>query len=152
MTPQSKRRLFAAVAILLAAAALGVISMGNLGENLVYYWSPTELVANADKARGATVRLGGQVQPGSLDWDRENGTASFVVTDGTTEVPVVCTRNPPQMFREGIGVVVEGQIGADGVFQSDRVMVKHSNEYRAPGDGESPEELYSKLPKTVEGS
>ena len=42
--------------------------------------------------------------------------------------------NPPQMFREGIGVVVEGQLAADGTFESDRVMVKHGNEYEAGED------------------
>jgi cytochrome c-type biogenesis protein CcmE len=151
MTPQLQRRIFAVGAIAIAAVALGVVSMGNLGENLVYYWSPTELHANADKALGATVRLGGQVQTGSLNWDRKARHATFTVTDGASEVPVVCSSNPPQMFREGIGVVVEGTLQADGVFTSDRVMVKHSNEYRAPGDGETPEDIYGELNRTFEG-
>ena len=45
-----------------------------------------------------------------------------------------CTSVPPQMFREGIGVVVEGTVAKDGVFESHRLMVSHGNEYRAPGD------------------
>jgi cytochrome c-type biogenesis protein CcmE len=52
------------------------------------------------------------------------------------------------MFREGIGVVVEGEYGHDGVFRTDRVMIKHSNEYRAPEPGEAPSEMFSTL---VEG-
>ena len=59
---------------------------------------------------------------------------SFTVTDGKKSFPVRCTSVPPQMFREGIGVVVEGTVAPDGVFESHRLMVSHGNEYRAPDD------------------
>jgi len=128
-----KRRLFAVAALSVAGGALWWISSGDLGENLVYYWSPTELMEK--DAKGATIRLGGMVQPGTLEWDREAQTARFVVSDGRTQVPVHCKGNPPQMFREGIGVVVEGELDGAGIFTTERVMVKHSNEYQAPEDG-----------------
>ena len=131
MTAAWQRRLFALVALGIAGGALAWVSMSDLGENLVYYWSPTELM-KAPNAQQATVRLGGMVVPGSVDWDRDKAHVSFRVTDGTTEVAVDVDGNPPQMFKEGIGVVVEGRLGGDGVFASDRVMVKHSNEYQAP--------------------
>lgn len=134
MTSAAQRRLAAVAALTVAALALGYVAMGDLGDDLVYYWTPTELISTAN-AREATVRLGGMVKPGTLDWDREAQTARFVLTDGKEEVAVQCTGNPPQMFREGIGAVVEGKLGPDGVFRTDRVMVKHSNEYQAP-DGE----------------
>ncbi len=130
MTEAVKRRLFGVAALTVAGAALLWVSMSDMGEDLVYYWTPTELIAAAN-AQEATVRLGGMVKPGSLDWDRENQRASFVITDGEAEVPIECRGNPPQMFREGIGAVVEGKLGGDGVFRTDRVMVKHSNEYEA---------------------
>lgn len=152
MSPAMTRRILAVVALLVAGIALGVVSMSDMGENLVYYWSPSELEQNKGKAVGATVRLGGMVQPGSLDWDKKAQHATFTVTDGVAEVSVECTRNPPQMFREGIGVVVEGQLGSDGVFQSDRVMVKHSNEYKAPEEGERPEDIYKTLVAEDEAS
>ena len=135
MTEAWKRRIFAIVAILIAMGALGFIAMGDLGEDLVYYWSPTELMA-APNAENATVRLGGMVVPGSVEWDKEVGHALFSITDGDVTVRVNCDGNPPQMFREGIGVVVEGRLHADGVFHTSRVMVKHSNEYEAPEEGE----------------
>lgn len=133
MTEATSRRLFAVGALLIAGSALGYVAMGDLGEELVYYWSPTEL-AEAPNAKGATVRLGGMVVPGSVDWDRESAHVSFQVTDGTTTVDVDVDGNPPQMFREGIGVVVEGTLAGDGTFESNRVMVKHSNEYQAGED------------------
>ena len=60
----------------------------------------------------------------------------FDVTDRKTTVHVKASGIPPQMFREGIGVVVEGTMVRPGYFQSDRLMVSHNNEYRAPKDGE----------------
>ncbi len=138
MTEAMKRRIFALVALTVAAVALGVISFSNMGEDLVYYWSPTELLAR-DDAEGYVVRLGGQVEPGTIDWDKDAQTVAFSVSDGQTSLPVFSTGNPPQMFREGIGVVVEGELGSDGVFHTEKVMVKHSNEYQAPEDGEKPE-------------
>lgn len=136
------------LALALAGGSLWFIStgMGGLSEDLVYYWSPSELMDAGDKAYSATVRLGGQVEPGSVNWDPESQKLSFRMTDGTTTVAVSSTGAPPQMFREGIGVVVEGQYEADGVFHTDRVMVKHNNEYRAPEDGQHPpHEVYETL-------
>ena len=60
----------------------------------------------------------------------------FDVTDRKTTVHVKSTGTPPQMFREGIGVVVEGTMVRGGYFQSDRLMVSHNNEYRAPKEGQ----------------
>ena len=126
--------LFGALAV--AGVAFAILAFGNIGENLVYYWSPTEMVAAKEKAIGATIRLGGLVEPGSLA--PEGQTLRFRVTDGTTTVPVTTTEVPPQMFREGIGVVVEGTVDGAGQFTSRRMMVKHDNEYRAPEEGSKP--------------
>jgi len=134
MTNAMQKRLFGVGAVFVAMAALAWISMSDMGENLVYYWSPSELMT-AENAHDATVRLGGMVVPGTLVHDTTNAHISFDVTDGGTTVHVESEGNPPQMFREGIGVVVEGKLGADDNFTADKVMVKHSNEYEAP-DGE----------------
>ena len=144
MTEAMKRRLFGLCALGIAGSALAWVSLGDLGDDLVYYWSPTELLAHQN-ATNATVRLGGLVQEGSLNWDAQAQEVAFHITDGEGTVPVHCTANPPQMFREGIGVVVEGQLHSDGIFHTERIMVKHSNEYRAPGDGIDPKSVYKSL-------
>jgi cytochrome c-type biogenesis protein CcmE len=131
-----KNKIGAFVALLVAGGALAFLAVGDLGENLVYYWSPTEMMAQKEKAVGATIRLGGMVEPGSLQ--PEGTTLKFKVTDGGATVPVVSSGVPPQMFREGIGVVVEGTLASDGTFKCSRMMVKHDNEYRAPHEGEKP--------------
>jgi cytochrome c-type biogenesis protein CcmE len=145
------KRMFLGLAILAAFGSLAFISVSDLGDDLVYYWSPTELTA-ASNAKDATVRLGGMVAAGSYKWDQNAQTVEFDVTDFKSTVHVVNTGNPPQMFREGIGVVVEGKLGADGNFHSDKLMVSHGNEYKAPEHGENPQDLYRNLPKTLEGT
>lgn len=146
MSATRQNRLFLLGALAVAGSALAFVAYGNIGESLVYFWGPKELVAAGDKGIGATVRLGGVVKAGSVDWQQANQSLDFVVEDGVAEVRVHATSAPPQMFREGIGVVVEGTMGRDGVFSSDRVLVKHSNEYKAPVEGTDPMTLY----KTVE--
>ncbi len=147
MTPSTQRRIFLAVSLLVAGSALTVIAGGGIGENLVYFWTPAELHQNSDKAVGATIRLGGVVQANSVDWKMEEQHLSFTVgeaaVDEATPVRVTARGAPPQMFREGIGVVVEGTMLDEGVFQADKVMVKHSNEYRAPTEGTDPQTLYA---------
>ena len=137
-----QRRIALVASLLVAGAALAFVSFGNIGENLVYYWNPTQLVEAGDRSIGATIRLGGVVKGGTVDWQPDEEALAFVVSDGTEEVSVECSGAPPQMFREGIGVVVEGTMTQGGVFKSSRLMVKHSNEYKAPQEGASVEDLY----------
>jgi cytochrome c-type biogenesis protein CcmE len=132
-----RRQLFIALAVLIAVATLAYLASGGIGENLVYYWSPSELRDAGSDAVGASIRLGGLVAPGSIDRGSDGLTLRFAVTDGQTEVPVNASAVPPAMFREGIGVVVEGTMREDGTFETRRLMVKHDNEYRAPTEGET---------------
>lgn len=141
-----QRRMFLVGALAVAGAALGTIAYGNLGENLVYYWLPSDLRAAGDKAYGPTIRLGGVVVEGSVDWDADANELRFEVKDKEHAIACLNRGAPPQMFREGIGVVVEGTMQQSGVFESDRLLVKHSEEYKAAEDGVPLEELY----KTVE--
>lgn len=148
MTPAAKRRWIAVAALAVAGGALGLIAWGGIEENLVYYWDVEQLLANSDKAKGATVRLGGVVKTSSVQFDNKTLALHFDVgvapEPGGATVRVNATGSPPQMFREGIGVVVEGQYDGQ-VFAADRVLVKHSNEYRAPEHGERPQDLYGTL-------
>jgi cytochrome c-type biogenesis protein CcmE len=143
MTTEARNRLVAIGAIFVAAGALAWIAFGNIGENLVYYWKPSEMLAQGPKAYGATIRLGGVVVPGSIVWNPAHTELTFDVADThlptSPKVKVEAKETPPQMFREGIGVVVEGTFAADQVFRTSRLMVNHSNEYRAPHDGGMPE-------------
>lgn len=126
-----RRRIVLVLSLAVAAGVLGFIALGGIGENLVYYWSPTELIEAGDRAVGASIRLGGLVAPGSIAYG-DGSELVFEVTDGTNVVEVRSKAVPPAMFREGIGVVVEGSMGPDNTFQTQRLMIKHDNEYRPP--------------------
>jgi cytochrome c-type biogenesis protein CcmE len=136
-TRNPSRKPLAIGAIVIMVAAFGYLAYGGVEDNLVYFLTPSELVAKGDKAIDRPVRLGGQVVPGSVQWNADALDLRFRVTDGSKEVLVHSTGAPPQMFRAGIGVVVEGKHGRSGVFESHSLMVKHSNEYRAPTPGDS---------------
>jgi cytochrome c-type biogenesis protein CcmE len=129
-----KTRLFMIGALVVAGIAFSVIAASGINNNLVYYWTPTDLRANGDKAYGASIRLGGMVAPGSIV-KHGGSNVEFVVHDGVNRIPVKTSTVPPQMFRENIGVVVEGTMNRAGYFQSSRLMVSHNNEYKAPEKG-----------------
>jgi cytochrome c-type biogenesis protein CcmE len=141
MTDAMKKRLFGVGAVTVALAALGMIAYGGLGDDIVYYYSPSQL-ADKDNVMDNTVRLGGMVVAGSYKWDQDSQILEFDLSDTKTTVHVVNKGNPPQMFREGIGAVVEGKLQADGTFFSQKVMVKHDNQYQAP-DGQEVDGVFA---------
>jgi cytochrome c-type biogenesis protein CcmE len=138
-------QLVAVGALAAALGAFGYLVYGGIGDNLVYFLSPKELIAKGTSAYDVPVRLGGQVVPGSVQWNADRLELLFRVTDGAEQVSVRSKGAPPQMFRDGMGVIVEGRYRRGGEFESHNLMVKHSNEYRAPKPGEQPHELYKTL-------
>ena len=121
------------------AAVVGWLAFSSVGNALVYYRTPTELLAMADPI-GQVVRLGGVVKAGSVEGPATD--LSFVLTDGESEVRVHSTVAPTRSFREDSGAVVEGALNADGVFEATQVIVKHDENYVAPSDGAQPEDRY----------
>jgi cytochrome c-type biogenesis protein CcmE len=148
--PPRKTKWFAVGALLAAGAAFAVITVGGIGKNLVYYWGPTELKTAGDKATGATIRLGGLVAEGSIRRGEGVSNLEFDVIDrqGCT-VHVKASGVAPQLFRERIGVVVEGTMTRAGYFQGNRLLVSHSNEYRVPGEGQKAD--IKSLMRTTQG-
>jgi cytochrome c-type biogenesis protein CcmE len=122
---------------LIIAAVLGFLIYQGISNNLVYYITPSELLAKGAAADGESLRLGGQVRPGSVRWSAPSHTLRFVLQDPKAAVSVISHGLPPEMFRPGIGVVVEGTFTAD-VFKATMLMIKHSATYRAPKPGQTP--------------
>jgi cytochrome c-type biogenesis protein CcmE len=149
MKASLKGPLMALGALAVAGIALAVIALGNLGQNLVYYWSPRDMVAQGEKAFGPTIRLGGLVVPGSIQWNPAHTGLNFKVADSekpdAITVDVLCDQVPPQMFREKVGVVVEGTYDASKVFKTSRLMVNHSNEYKPPKSEQEFKEMMQKM-------
>jgi cytochrome c-type biogenesis protein CcmE len=147
MTGGLSRKKFLIGGIAIIVAAFAYLLYGGINQNVVYFLTPHELLAKGTRAVDVPVRLGGQVKPGSVKWNDSTLDLHFMITDGTTEVAVASHGAPPQMFRDGMGVVVEGRYLQNGVFNSTSLMVKHSNEYRPPKPGESPEKAAKTLIK-----
>jgi cytochrome c-type biogenesis protein CcmE len=138
--PPRRRRWGLLLAVALVALAIGWIAFSGIGNALVYYVTPTELLSRGDP-HGQTVRLGGQVKAGSIE--RGSDQLTFVLTDGTTEIIVIASGGalPTSSFREGSGAVVEGQLNAGGIFEAQQVIVKHDENYVAPSEGTLPSQV-----------
>ena len=145
---QGRRRSALVVGVVIIVAAFGFLLYGGIDKNVVFFLTPNELLSRGTAAYDVPVRLGGLVQPGSVKWDADKLDLRFVVMDsGGQSVNVHSSGAPPQMFRDGMGVVVEGRYHRSGVFESTNLMVKHSNEYRKPEHGERPQQMYKSLVK-----
>lgn len=139
------RKVIGAFGAILVLGGFGFLIWGGLGSNLVYFLTPSELLARGEAAYDTPVRLGGQVVPGSIDWNAEALDLRFRVTDGTDTLLVQSSGAPPAMFKDTMGVVVEGSYERAGVFRSTNLLVQHSNEYKAPPEGHRPVDTYETL-------
>ena len=128
MKPRHKRIAWIAggVAALGIAAAL-VLTAFN--KNLVFFFTPSQVAAN-EAPVGRTFRIGGMVVPGSLK--RDGVQVRFAVTDTAKTMQVVYAGQLPDLFKEGKGVVAQGQLGPDGVFTAREVLAKHDENYMPP--------------------
>lgn len=125
-------------ALALLAVVIGYLVWDNLSDNVIYYLTPSEAVERrADYPSGERFRLGGLVEEEGITVT--GGGVRFLVGDGATSVAVLYAGTPPQLFREGVGVVVEGAWEGDR-FHSDVLMIHHDEQYRAP-DGEGAYEI-----------
>jgi len=120
------------VAALGLAAVLAGFLVANIGDDLVYYRTPSEVLDDPARIGAGRFRLGGQVVPGTVV--DEGNIVQFAVTDGHATLAVAHEGTPQQLFREGIGVVVEGTW--DGTtFHSDSMIIKHDEQYRTEDGG-----------------
>ena len=129
MKSRTQRKLFM-VLVLAGITLAGFLTYRALQENLLYFFSPSQVAAGEAPKR--TFRLGGMVLAGSIK--REPGTlnVSFVVTDNVQSVPVRYNRVLPDLFKEGAGAVVVGRMGDNGEFMADEVIAKHDEKYMPP--------------------
>ena len=110
-------------------AILGVIVYQSF-ESTVFFHTPAEILAEPSNFEGKTIRIGALVVPDSTHWDAEKVLLTFKVTEDNQHfIPIVYEGIKPDMYREGQGVVVEGRLDGEGVFQANNLLVKHSEEY-----------------------
>jgi cytochrome c-type biogenesis protein CcmE len=115
--------------VILAGAATLVLTAFQ--QNLVFFFTPSQVAAN-EAPIGKPFRIGGLVEAGSLKRGGDGLTVQFMVTDTAKSVAVKYTGILPDLFREGKGVVAQGRLGPDGVFQATEVLAKHDENYMPP--------------------
>ncbi len=120
-------------------AALGIAAalvLSAFQQNLVFFFSPTQVVAK-QAPLNKTFRVGGLVESGTLKRDNDGLTVRFIVTDTAKSIPVIYKGILPDLFKEGKGCVAQGHIGSDGVFYADQVLAKHDENYMPPQAGQA---------------
>ena len=116
---------------LLALAGAAALVLNAFQSNLVFFFTPSQVIAN-EAPQSRAFRIGGLVEPGSLKRDPNSLTVRFRVTDTAQTIPVTYTGLLPDLFKEGKGVVAQGTLGADGAFHATEVLAKHDENYMPP--------------------
>ena len=127
MTRKGRRLTLIASALAVIGVAIG-LALFAFRDGVVFFVTPSELATKTAQMRpDARMRIGGLVQPGSV-LKSDDRHVSFAITDNRTEVKVTYAGLRPDLFREGQGVVAEGQL-VNGVFRADSVLAKHDENY-----------------------
>jgi cytochrome c-type biogenesis protein CcmE len=125
-----QRLILAGIVVLLLGGASALV-MTALQDSVAFFATPTD-VATGKVAADRRFRIGGLVVPGSIEQVGEGGEVHFTVTDQANEVRVTYTGILPDLFREGQGIVAQGQIRPDGLFAASEVLAKHDENYMPP--------------------
>ncbi|QCB45701.1 cytochrome c maturation protein CcmE [Hydrogenophaga sp. PAMC20947] len=132
MKTRHKRLVIALGAFAVLGTAVALV-LNAFNSNLVFFYSPTQIAAH-EAPSGRTFRLGGLVEAGTVK--RDGVTVSFTVTDTAKTIPVVYQGILPDLFKEGKGVVAQGQLH-NGVFEAKEVLAKHDENYMPPEAAEA---------------
>ena len=120
-----------AIASVLITFAIAIV-LNVFNDNLVFFYSPSEILERNFDEESRQIRLGGMVVPDSVQRRSTDTTVSFQVTDNRNTIKVTYTGILPDLFREGKGVVVQGRFAENQMFVADQVLAKHDENYMPP--------------------
>ncbi len=129
---RKQRRLYIVGGFMLIFATAAALVLMAFEENIVFFYSPTELARKLEQQPippERRLRIGGLVEEGSVGRDKDGITNLFRITDTVEVVPVRFRGLLPDLFREGQGVVAEGSMAANGTFVATEVLAKHDETY-----------------------
>ena len=125
-----KLRITILTLFLIAAALLVVFVLRSLEENVVYFFSPTEVNDKENISFNKTIRIGGLVKKNSIN--KKNNSINFVITDLNNEIVVSYSGSIPNLFSEEKGVVAEGKLKDKKYFIAEKILAKHDENYMPP--------------------
>lgn len=149
MHPKRKKRLIGVLVIFVGVMVAGGITAWSLQQNMLYFVTPGDL-AEQPIPPGRQFRLGGLVEPGSVERGEDGLTVEFRVTDGDGIMQVAFDGILPDLFREGQGIIARGALNDSEVFVASEVLAKHDENYMPPEVAAALAEKGHPLPAAVE--
>lgn len=146
MNSTQKKRLGLIAGGLIICGAAAALVFNAFEENLVFFFSPSQVAAH-EAPEGRAFRIGGFVQEGSVQRQKDGVTVRFDVTDTAHTVPVTYKGSLPDLFKEGKGVVAQGKL-QNGVFVADQVLAKHDENYMPPEAEKAVQDAHNKARAT----
>ncbi len=146
MNSTQKKRLGLIAGGLIICGAAAALVFNAFEENLVFFFSPSQVAAH-EAPEGRAFRIGGFVQEGSVQRQKDGVTVRFDVTDTAHTVPVTYKGSLPDLFKEGKGVVAQGKL-QNGVFVADQVLAKHDENYMPPEAEKAVQDAHKKARAT----
>ena len=132
MPSARQRRLLFLLILLVCLGSACALALYALRQNITLYYTPTQLLAQPVSSQ-QNIRLGGIVVPHSIKQARNSLNVAFTLTDGKQQIVVQYNGILPSLFREGQGIVAEGNLTSAHVFMADQVLAKHDENYHPPG-------------------
>ena len=117
--------------LLVGVGAAATLAFLAIGENMLYFFSPTQVNAGEVPA-DRQIRVGGLVVDGSVNREEGSLTVRFDLTDSVQQITVLYEGILPDLFREGQGIVAIGELSPGGIFKADEVLAKHDENYMPP--------------------
>ena len=130
LTKKVKSRIFFLSVLVILAALVIFVILRSLEENVVYFFSPTEIYNKANITFDKKIRIGGLVKKNSVS--KNNTSVNFIITDLKKEISVSYNGIVPNLFSEGKGVVAEGKLKDKKYFIADKILAKHDENYMPP--------------------
>jgi len=130
LSKKVKTRIFFLAVSLISLSIIIIIVLKSLEENVVYFFSPTEIYNKSSISNSEKIRIGGLVKIGSIA--KDNTITNFIITDLKNEIIVSYSGLVPNLFSEGKGVVAEGKLRDKKYIIADKILAKHDENYMPP--------------------
>ena len=130
LSKKVKSRMIFLILLLLSATVIIFFILKSLEENVVYFFSPTEIYDKPNISLNTKIRIGGLVKENSLSKNQKS--IKFIITDLKNEIIVSYNGPIPNLFSEGKGVIAEGQLKDKKYFVADKILAKHDENYMPP--------------------
>jgi len=125
-----KSRIFFFTILVIFASAILYITLKSLEENVIYFYSPTEISNKTSISSNSIIRVGGLVKEKSIN--KKGTSINFIITDLKNEIIISYKGLVPNLFSEGKGVIAEGRLNDKKYFVADKILAKHDENYMPP--------------------